>query len=96
MEEALGRFDRSGVLFRNGFFIFCHVTETKQKNTPVSRFILRVVVAAGAETHPAFSRAQTVRALFSVRIADARRGTKRQGEKRKHRDRFYAPFEGAA
>jgi len=43
----------------------------------VPRLILRVAVAAGARGNsPAFKRAQTVRALFSVRPVDARRGTK--------------------
>jgi hypothetical protein len=51
--------------------------KTKQKKTPVSRFILRVVAVAGARGNsPALRRAQTVRALVPVRRVDARRGTK--------------------
>jgi hypothetical protein len=39
------RFDRSGAFFCNVYFIFCHVTEAKQKKTPVSRSALRVADA---------------------------------------------------
>jgi hypothetical protein len=48
-----------------------------QKKTPVSRLILRVSASAGAcGNSPTLRRAQTVRTLFPVRPADARRGTK--------------------
>ena len=63
------------------FFAICSFSspwkKTNQKKTPVPRFILRVAVAAGARGNsPACWRAQTVRALFPVHHADARRGTK--------------------
>jgi hypothetical protein len=48
-----------------------------QKKTPMPRYTLRVVEAAGARGNsPASWRTQAVRALFSVRHVDARPGTK--------------------
>ena len=59
----------------------------------MSRFTLRVVATAGARGNsPVYRRVQTVRVLLSVRIADARRGTK--GMNPKTPKRFEAPFGG--
>jgi hypothetical protein len=49
----------------NGFFIFFHVEENEPKEDAVPRLTLRVPSAVGrAETHSAFSGAQTVAASF--------------------------------
>jgi hypothetical protein len=84
------------VLFWHSFFIFCPVTENEAKEHAVSRLALRVAVAAGARGNsPAYLRAQTVRALISVRIADARHGTK--GNKKPYiQESFLSPFKGAS
>jgi hypothetical protein len=71
------RFYQSGA----PFFLYVHFLsrekKTNQKKPPVSRFTLRVVATAGARGNsPVYRRVQTVRVLLSVRIADARRGTK--------------------
>jgi hypothetical protein len=67
------RFYRSGVLpvFVCSFSYPCK--KTNQKKTPVSRFLLRVV---NADARVGTRCAQTGRRAFSVRTADARRGTK--------------------
>jgi hypothetical protein len=50
---------------------------SREKKMPVPRLTLHVVAAAGARGNsPALQRAQTIRALFSIHIADARRGAK--------------------
>jgi hypothetical protein len=58
----------------------------------VSRLILRVDAAAGARGNsPAYKRAQTVRALISVHLVDARRGTK-GNKKTLHPRTFFKPL----
>ena len=71
-------FYRSGASFLKIVSSFSvTLQKTKQKKTPVPRFILRVVATAGARGNsPALRRIQTVRALFPVRPVDARRGAK--------------------
>jgi len=76
------RFYRFGERFYNWSPHFlARARKQKQKKTPVSRSTLRVVAAAGAHGNSPRLRfgwggTQTVRALYSVRPADARRGTK--------------------
>ena len=90
------RFDRSGVLFRNGFFIFCHVRENEAKENarvPLNparrrcdrstRKLARFI--AGSDSPRAYFRPH--------RRCSARDNGKE--ENLNHKGRFQAPFEGA-